>query len=155
MTDTVQFLSLNLIQPNPFQPRSQVNTDQLDELVASVREHGILEPLVIALTPAGYQIIAGERRWRAAKIVGLEEVPVLIKQTTPHGMLEMALVENVQRVDLEPMERARAFDQLHDFEPMGFREATQDLEIGSHGGKTRSGGEGDGSLAALQGRSRR
>ncbi len=112
MTDTVQFLSLNLIQPNPFQPRSQVNTDQLDELVASVREHGILEPLVIALTPAGYQIIAGERRWRAAKIVGLEEVPVLIKQTTPHGMLEMALVENVQRVDLEPMERARAFDQL-------------------------------------------
>lgn len=112
MADTVQFLQLNVLQPNPFQPRSQIDREQLEDLVNSIKEHGILEPLIIAQTPAGYQIIAGERRWRAAQVVGLTEVPVLIKKTSPKGMLEMALVENIQRVDLDPMERVTAFDQL-------------------------------------------
>lgn len=112
MSDIVKFLAINLIQPNPFQPRSQINKDELQELVESIKAHGVLEPLVIAHTPAGYQIIAGERRWRAAQLVGLTELPALIKKTTPKGMLEMALVENVQRVDLEPLERAKAFQQL-------------------------------------------
>lgn len=112
MPDKVQFLAINLIQPNPFQPRGQIKPDELAELVQSVKEHGVLEPLVIAETPAGFQIIAGERRWRAAQAAGLQELPVLIKKTTPKGMLEMALVENVQRVDLEPLERAKAFRQL-------------------------------------------
>jgi len=74
--------------------------------------HGVLEPLIVAKTPAGYQIIAGERRWRAAKMVGLTKVPVIIKETTSRGMLEMALVENVQREDLNPIERAQAFQRL-------------------------------------------
>ena len=86
--------------------------DDLEDLIQSVKEHGVLEPLVIAQTPAGYQIIAGERRWRAAQAAGVTELPVLIKKTTPKGMLEMALVENVQRVDLEALERAKAFQQL-------------------------------------------
>lgn len=105
-------LSINHLQPNPLQPRGAVSGDELQELAASIREHGILEPLVVAHTPAGYQIVAGERRWRAAKIAGLETVPVIIKETSPTGMLEMALVENVQRTDLNPLERAKAFERL-------------------------------------------
>lgn len=105
-------LSINHLQPNPLQPRGAVSGDELQELAASIREHGILEPLVVAHTPAGYQIVAGERRWRAAKIAGLETVPVIIKETSPTGMLEMALVENVQRTDLNPIERAKAFQRL-------------------------------------------
>jgi ParB family chromosome partitioning protein len=105
-------LSINHLQPNPLQPRGAVSSDELQELAASIREHGILEPLVVAHTPAGYQIVAGERRWRAAKIAGLETVPVIIKETSPTGMLEMALVENVQRTDLNALERAKAFERL-------------------------------------------
>lgn len=100
------------LQSNPLQPRGAVTPDSLVDLVDSIREHGVLEPLVVAKTPAGYQIIAGERRWRAAKIVGLATVPTIIKETTPRGMLEMAIVENVQRIDLNPLERAKAFQRL-------------------------------------------
>ncbi len=105
-------LSINHLQPNPLQPRGAISGDELQELAASIREHGILEPLIVAHTPAGYQIVAGERRWRAAKIAGLETVPVIIKETSPTGMLEMALVENVQRTDLNALERAKAFERL-------------------------------------------
>lgn len=110
--DQVTFLQINQLQPNPFQPRNKIIKEDLDELVQSIKIYGILEPLVVAHTPAGYQIIAGERRWRAAKEAGLEKVPTLVKKTTPRGMLEMAIVENVQRVDLNAMERAQAFQQL-------------------------------------------
>lgn len=105
-------LAINHLQPNPLQPRGAISSDNLQDLVSSIREHGILEPLVVAHTPAGYQIIAGERRWRAAKLAGLEVVPVIIKETSPKGMLEMAIVENVQRTDLNPIERAKAFERL-------------------------------------------
>lgn len=100
------------LQPNPFQPRGKIKTEEVQELAASIKSYGIIEPIVVAQTPAGYQIVAGERRWRAAQIVGLTEVPVHIKKTTPKGMMEMALVENVQRVDLNALERAQAFRQL-------------------------------------------
>lgn len=85
---------------------------ELQELADSIKTYGVLEPIVVAHTPAGYQIIAGERRWRAAKLVGLSEIPVVIKKTTPKGMLEMALIENVQRTNLNSLERAKAFQQL-------------------------------------------
>ena len=107
-------IETDMLQPNPLQPRGLITPDSLVELVDSVREHGVLEPLVVAKTPAGYQIIAGERRWRAAKIAGLAKVPVIIKETTPQGMLEMAIIENVQRIDLNPLERAQAFRRLID-----------------------------------------
>jgi ParB family chromosome partitioning protein len=84
----------------------------LVDLVDSIREHGILEPLVVAKTPAGFQIIAGERRWRASKLAGMSHVPALIRETSPKGMLEMALVENVQRVDLNALDRAKGFERL-------------------------------------------
>ena len=105
-------LPIEELQPNPLQPRGVIIPESLSDLVDSIKEHGILEPLVAAHTPAGYQIIAGERRWRAAKLAGFNEVPVIIKETTPQGMLEMALVENVQRTDLNPVDRAKAFERL-------------------------------------------
>ncbi len=114
MPDQQQIYSLDieLIQPNPLQPRGLIAPQSLTDLVSSIKEHGIIEPLVVAKTPAGYQIIAGERRWRAAKLAGLTSVPVLVKETTAKGMLEMAIVENVQREDLNPIERAQAFQRL-------------------------------------------
>lgn len=118
-------LDTNLLQPNPLQVRSLIKSESLVDLVESIKEHGILEPLVVAKTPAGFQIIAGERRWRAAKIVGLKAVPVVIKETTTLGMLEMALVENVQREDLNPIERAQGFQRLIDEFGMGVTEISK------------------------------
>jgi len=114
MMENIVQIPIDELQANPLQPRGVINPESLVDLVDSIREHGILEPLVVAKTPAGYQIIAGERRWRSAKIVGLKTVPAIIKETTPQGMLEMAIVENVQRTDLNPLERARAFQRLID-----------------------------------------
>lgn len=107
-------LDINLLQANPLQPRGIISSDSLNDLVESIREQGILEPIVVAKTPAGFQIIAGERRWRAARILGLAKVPVVVKETTPQGMLEMSIVENVQREDLNPIERALAYKRLID-----------------------------------------
>src|SRR5512143_3477761 len=105
-------LEIHLLQPNPLQVRNLIKSESLVDLVESIKEHGILEPLVVAKTPAGYQIIAGERRWRAAKLAGLTHVPAVIRETSPRGMLEMALVENVQRIDLNPLDRAKGFEKL-------------------------------------------
>jgi len=114
MTDSQQILHLDIdvIQSNPLQPRGLIAPDSLNDLANSIKEHGIIEPLVVAKTPAGYQLIAGERRWRAARIAGLTTAPVVVKETTAKGMLEMAIVENVQREDLNPIERAQAFQRL-------------------------------------------
>jgi ParB family chromosome partitioning protein len=112
MNQQVVDIDIDSLQANPLQPRGIITPESLVDLVDSVREHGILEPLVIAKTPAGFQIIAGERRWRAAKLAGFKTVPVIIKETTPQGMLEMAIVENVQRSDLNSIDRAKAFERL-------------------------------------------
>src|SRR5690242_7146807 len=102
MADTQQDLHLDIdvIQTNPLQPRGLIAPDSLNDLSNSIKEHGVIEPLIVAKTPAGYQLIAGERRWRASKLAGLTTVPVIVKETTAKGMLEMAIVENVQREDL-------------------------------------------------------
>jgi len=112
-TQEVKLLEIEILQTNPFQPRDKIQKKDLEDLVKSIKIHGIIEPLVVAHTPAGYQIIAGERRWRAAKIAGFKQVPVLIKKTTPKGMLEMAIVENLQRVNLTAIERAQSFQRLN------------------------------------------
>lgn len=112
MNQQIIDLDIDSLQANPLQPRGIITPESLVDLVDSVREHGILEPLVVAKTPAGYQIIAGERRWRASKLAGMKTVPVIIKETTPQGMLEMAIVENVQRTDLNAIDRAKAFERL-------------------------------------------
>lgn len=107
-------IDTNQLEPNPLQPRGNIDNSSLADLVNSIKEHGILEPLIVAQTPAGYQIIAGERRWRAARILKLHSVPAIIKKTTPQQMLEMAIVENVQRKNLNPIERAKSFLRLKD-----------------------------------------
>jgi ParB family transcriptional regulator, chromosome partitioning protein len=112
MNQQIVDLDIDSLEANPLQPRGIITPESLVDLVDSIREHGILEPLVAAKTPAGYQIIAGERRWRASKLAGLKTVPVIIKETTPQGMLEMAIVENVQRTDLNAIDRAKAFERL-------------------------------------------
>src|SRR3989339_2056862 len=122
---SVYELETDLLQANPLQPRGIISPESLNELAESIREQGILEPIVIAKTPVGYQIIAGERRWRAAKVLGLAKVPVVIKQTSPQGMLEMSIVENVQREDLNPIERAQAYKRLIDEFGLGTNEVAR------------------------------
>jgi len=112
MAEEVIQIDVNQLQANPLQPRGAITPESLVDLVDSIREHGVLEPLVVAKTPAGFQIIAGERRWRASKLAGLTHVPAIIRETSPRGMLEMALVENVQRIDLNPLDRAKGFERL-------------------------------------------
>ena len=114
MMKQVTQIPTNQLEPNPLQPRGIISPESIAELVESIKEHGILEPLIVAKTPAGYQIIAGERRWRSARFLKLEYVPAIIKETNPQQMLEMAIVENVQRKDLNPIERAKAFLRLRD-----------------------------------------
>ena len=112
MAEEIIQIEVNQLQANPLQPRGSITPESLVDLVDSIKEHGLLEPLVVAKTPAGFQIIAGERRWRAAKLSGLTHIPSIIRETTPRGMLEMALVENVQRVDLNALDRAKGFERL-------------------------------------------
>lgn len=118
-------IDIDALQPNPLQVRNLIKSESLVDLVESIKEHGLLEPLVVAKTPAGYQIVAGERRWRASKIVGLKKLPVIVKETTARGMLEMALVENVQREDLNPIERAQGFQRLMDEFSLGVTEISK------------------------------
>ncbi len=100
------------IAPNPHQPRSPIRDQDLVGLASSIEEHGILQPLVVARAPDGYQLIAGERRWRAARLAGLSTVPIIVKDVAPSEMLELALVENLQRSDLNALEEAMAYHQL-------------------------------------------
>jgi ParB family chromosome partitioning protein len=112
MADQIIQIAVDELESNPLQPRGVITPESLVDLVDSIKEHGVLEPLVVAKTPAGFQIIAGERRWRASRLAGLSHVPAIIRETSPKGMLEMALVENVQRVDLNALDRAKGFERL-------------------------------------------
>jgi ParB family chromosome partitioning protein len=105
-------LPLSVIQPNPMQPRTVFNADGLQELAASIRANGIIQPLIVRKMGENYQIVAGERRWRAARIAELEEVPVVVQDVADRAMLELALIENIQREDLNPIETAHAFERL-------------------------------------------
>lgn len=100
------------IRPNPHQPRMLIRDDELVELALSIQMHGVLQPLIVVREGEGYQLVAGERRWRAAKLAGLTTVPVIVKDLAPQQTLELALVENLQRKDLNPLEEATAYRQL-------------------------------------------
>lgn len=104
------------IRPNPYQPRQSFAEEELEELSASIREHGLLQPLVLMEDEGedGFTLIAGERRWRAAQRAGLDEVPALLRQAEPREMLAIAIIENVQRADLDPIESAEAYQRLRD-----------------------------------------
>ncbi len=105
-------LNINLVEPNPNQPRKRFNEDKLQELADSIKVHGIIQPLVVQKENERYIIIAGERRWRAARIAGVKEVPVVIRDFTEQELYEVALIENIQRQDLDPIEEANAYSNL-------------------------------------------
>ena len=121
------------IEPNKSQPRKNFDQDKLEALAASIKEHGIIQPIIVRKLESGfYQIIAGERRWRAAKIAGLKKIPVIIKDYEDRHAMEIALIENLQREDLNPIEEAKAYkDLLEEFN------LTQE-EISQRVGKSRS-----------------
>jgi ParB family chromosome partitioning protein len=99
------------IEPNPYQPRQNFENAEIDELVESVKEKGIITPVLVSKSDKGYQLIAGERRWRAAQKAGLERIPVVVRETTPIESLELALIENIHRKDLNPIEEAQAYQR--------------------------------------------
>ncbi len=106
-------LPINMVVPNPYQPRAEIDPEKLVELADSIRQHGVIEPLLVTKKADNqYELIAGERRWRASKLAGLETVPVVVKEASPQEMLELAVIENVQREDLNPLEEGLAFEQL-------------------------------------------
>jgi len=108
------FCGIEEIQPNPFQPRKVFDDEQLQGLVGSIREKGILQPLIVRRKGESYELIAGERRWRAAQKAGVKEVPILIKDVPESEILELSLIENIQRENLNPIEEAEAFKGLVD-----------------------------------------
>ena len=106
-------VALHRVEPNPLQPRKEFDPEALQDLADSITEHGMIQPLTVRELPGGYyQIIAGERRWRAARLAGLEEVPVLVVEADDKKVMELALVENLQREDLNPMEEAQGYRSL-------------------------------------------
>lgn len=112
--ETPEFLQVRVdeIEPNPQQPRSRFDEERLDELSASIREVGVLQPVIVTSSEEGYVLIAGERRWRAAQRAGLETIPAVVRETAADDTLVEALVENLQRQDLTPLEEAHAYRQL-------------------------------------------
>ncbi|MCP4266859.1 MAG: ParB/RepB/Spo0J family partition protein [Candidatus Brocadiaceae bacterium] len=111
-SEKIMNLSIADIQPNEAQPRKQFNLPQMETLIQSIQEHGILQPIIVRPTNKGYKIIAGERRWRASKQLGLQNIPAIVKSTDGLKTIELALVENIQREDLNPIEKAIAFAEL-------------------------------------------
>jgi ParB family chromosome partitioning protein len=115
-TDKIVQVSTTNIRPNPHQPRKQFDEESLEDLANSIREHGIIQPLILIRgeNPNDYTLIAGERRLRASKLAGLKEVPAIIRSATEQEQLEFAIIENVQREDLNPLDRAKAYQSLVD-----------------------------------------
>jgi ParB family chromosome partitioning protein len=105
-------LEISRLSANPFQPRREVGGPEFEELVASIRRHGVLQPIIVRPSGEMYEIVAGERRWRAARDAGLSKIPAIVREITDREMLEIALIENLRREDLNPLERAGAYRRL-------------------------------------------
>ncbi len=105
-------VTLDQIVPSPLQPRKRFHDEHLNELVESIREHGVIQPLIVRSVQGRYELIAGERRWRASTLLKLPEVPVILREASDRDVLEMALIENLQREDLDPLEEAEAYARL-------------------------------------------
>ena len=119
----VRDLSVDDVHPNPDQPRQTVPKQQLAELIHSIEQHGILQPLIVTKTDTGFMIIAGERRWRSAQVLGLKTVPCVVRELDDLKQLQVALIENIQREDLNVMEQALAVKRLRD----DFRQSYDDI----------------------------
>lgn len=109
----VDTIDINKIEPNEFQPRKKFDEDTINDLAESIKQHGMIEPLIVTESKNGfYSIVAGERRWRAARLAGLKNIPVIVKEYTNQQIMEIALIENIQREDLNPIEEASAYQKL-------------------------------------------
>ncbi|NVM23490.1 MAG: ParB/RepB/Spo0J family partition protein [Desulfobacterales bacterium] len=106
------YCDIDAIQPNPYQPRQDFTEQELKSLANSIKDKGVIQPLVVRTASAGYELIVGERRWRSARMAGLKQVPVVVKDVSAAEMLEIALVENIHREDLNPLEKAEAYYRL-------------------------------------------
>ncbi|MBA3386581.1 MAG: ParB/RepB/Spo0J family partition protein, partial [Chthoniobacterales bacterium] len=126
--DKVHQVSLSDVVPSPLQPRKDFAADALQELVDSIRQHGIIQPLIVRIVGGRHELIAGERRWRAAKEVGLSEAPVIVRAATDLDVLELSLIENLQRADLNPIEEAHAYARLAT--EFGMRQEDIALKVG-------------------------
>ena len=111
-TGGLREVPVSVIRPNPYQPRERFDEESLGELADSIREVGLLQPVLVRPADDGYELIAGERRWRAARRAGLQTIPALVRETDDNSTLEQALVENLQREGLNPLEEAGAYQQL-------------------------------------------
>jgi ParB family chromosome partitioning protein len=125
--EKVQNIAINRVEPNPDQPRKHFDDDALDELTKSIKSHGIIQPLVVTKNGDNYQIVAGERRWRAAQNAKLKEVPAIVRSLQKIEELEVSIIENVQRVDLTPLEQAVSIERLHDQFSLSYSEIAQKL----------------------------
>lgn len=114
--DSVQFIALELIRPNPYQPRKTFEEERLNDLASSIQQHGILQPIVLRQTVQGYYIVVGERRFRASQLAGLTKVPAIIKELSDEDMMELAIIENLQREDLNAIEEAESYKNDDRFE---------------------------------------
>ncbi|MDP4177865.1 MAG: ParB/RepB/Spo0J family partition protein, partial [Bacillota bacterium] len=112
--ESILQISMNLIKPNSNQPRKKFDGDKILQLSESIKLHGVIQPIILQKTNYTYTIIAGERRWRAAKLIGLKEIPAIIMNLAENDMLEISLIENIQREDLNPIEEALAYKRLLD-----------------------------------------
>lgn len=110
--DRIEYLDINKLEPNKDQPRTFIDNSSIDELSKSIKEHGVIQPIIVRKKKNGYQIIAGERRWRATRLAGLDKIPCIIKKVEDIKSAEMALIENIQREDLNPIEEAIAYDNI-------------------------------------------
>jgi ParB family transcriptional regulator, chromosome partitioning protein len=128
-------IPVDSIRQNPRQPRTQFDEQALEELAASIREHGIIQPLIVSQQGDGqYELIAGERRWRAAQRAGLDRVPAIVRESTPQQLLELALIENVQRADLNALEEAQAYQAL--WEEFGLSDSKIAQRVGKNSRET-------------------
>jgi len=110
--ESVQKISIELIKPNPYQPRKTFDEERLNDLAQSIKQHGILQPIVLRRTIQGYYIVVGERRFRASQIIGLNELPAIVKKLSDEDMMELAIIENLQREDLNVIEEADSYKKL-------------------------------------------
>jgi len=110
--DSVQFIDINDIKPNSSQPRQIIDEEKIDELAASITSHGVIQPILLKRSGDGYEIAAGERRWRAARKAGLKQVPGIVRELSGEQLMMIALIENIQREDLNPIEEAEAFRRM-------------------------------------------
>ena len=111
-SDQIRQISIESITPSPLQPRKEFPADSLQELMESIRQHGIIQPLVVRPVDGGHELIAGERRWRAAQQIGLKQVPAIVRDASDRDVLELSLIENLQRADLNPIEEAQGYARL-------------------------------------------